>query len=149
MVPATDVGECDLHPEVGLDELGELFQAVAETATGIICSGRRRIVGWVRGFQHLYGFESLLTGAVQNGIHGLVVHGFESIGDRRGVGVLAAYSKITDVVHGYRGLIAGQNARQRWSQRNRTESGILRGRRQRMQSAIEPAVISSFHARCS
>src|SRR5712691_2437227 len=149
MVPSADIGECNLHAEVCLDELGELFQTVAETSTRIICAGRRRIVGWVRGFQHLYGFERFLASTVENGIHRLVVHGFESIGDRGGVGTLAAYSKIADVVHGYSGLIAGQNARQRRSERNRTECRILRGRRQRMQSAIEPAIVRSFYARGS
>src|SRR5713226_418661 len=129
MVPSTDVGKCNLHAEVCLDELGKLLQAVAETSTGIIRAHSRRVAGRVRGFQHLYGLERFLTGAVENGIHRLVVHGFESIGDRRGIGIFAAYSKITDVVHGYSGLIAGENARQGWSERNRTERGILRARR--------------------
>src|SRR5215469_16875893 len=40
MIPATDVGEGDLHAEVGFDELRELAEAVTEASAGIIGAGR-------------------------------------------------------------------------------------------------------------
>src|ERR1051325_9519773 len=42
MVPAADIGERDLHSEIGLNKLRQLPQAVAKTSTRIIRSRRSR-----------------------------------------------------------------------------------------------------------
>jgi hypothetical protein len=40
MVPAADIGESNLHSEIGFDELRQLPQAVTEASLGIIGAGR-------------------------------------------------------------------------------------------------------------
>ena len=146
VIPAADVGECDLHAQVRFDELRELAQAIAEAALGIVRSGRGLVFIRVGGLEHLDRVESFLTGAVQHGIHGLVIHRFESIGDGRAIRAAAADAEIVDVVHGHGGLAAGKHARQRWSHGDGAEGRIRRRLGQAAQSAIQPAVFSGFDA---
>ena len=40
MVPAPDLGEGDLHPDVGLDELSDLLEAVAVAASRVLDARR-------------------------------------------------------------------------------------------------------------
>ena len=84
MVPASDIGEGDLHAEVGLDELRKLAQAVAEVAVRIVGSGRGLIFRGVGGAQHFDSVEGLLPGAVKNGIDVLEEHDFRELRIYRG-----------------------------------------------------------------
>src|ERR1700680_4236543 len=68
MVPAADVGECDLNSEVSFDQLGELLEAVTEASFGIVGVSCRLVLGWVGGLQHLDGVECFLAGAMQHKI---------------------------------------------------------------------------------
>ena len=124
VVPASYVGEGYLHSEVRFDQLRQLLQAVAEASLGIICVGRGRVVRGVGGFQHLDRVESFLPGAVQDGVHGVVVHGFEGVRHGRGVGILSSDGKIVEVVDRDRRLFAGENARQRRAERDGAEGGL-------------------------
>ena len=66
MVPTADVGERHLHAEVRLDQLSQLFQAVAKAAAGIVGAGSRRVAGGIGGLEHLDRFEGFLRGAVHH-----------------------------------------------------------------------------------
>src|SRR5204863_3805909 len=65
VVPSADVGECNLHAQVGLDELSELLQAVSETSVRIIRARRGNVLGGIGRLQHLYRLERLLPRAMQ------------------------------------------------------------------------------------
>ena len=66
MIPSTDIGEGDLHTEIGFDQLRQLTQAVAEASLGVIRTRCRCVLTRIGGLQHLHGVESLLSGAVQD-----------------------------------------------------------------------------------
>ena len=127
VIPAADVGKRDLHAEVRLDELRELLQAVAETATRIIRAGRGLVLRWIGRLQHLHRIEGLLARAMQHRVDRLVIHRFEGVGDGRRVWVASANAEIVDVIHGDRTLAAGQDARQSRAQRDGAEGGLVRG----------------------
>src|SRR5262249_20313160 len=44
MIPSADVGERDLHAEVGFDELRELLETFAEASARIVRAGRGRVL---------------------------------------------------------------------------------------------------------
>src|SRR5215472_13466078 len=68
-VPATHVGEGDLEADVGLDELGDLLQDVAEPAARIL----RAVLGWealgIGRLEHLHRVEGLAARSVQDVVH--------------------------------------------------------------------------------
>ena len=122
VVPASDIGEGHLHAEIRLDQLRQLLQAVAEVSLGIVRIGRRRVVRGIDGLQRLDRVEGFLAGAVQHGVDRVIVHGFESVRHRCRVGIFSADGEIVEVVDRDRRLFAGENARQRWPQRNGAEA---------------------------
>ena len=130
MVPAADIGKRHLHAEIRFDQLRELAQAVAEASLGIVGAGRGLVLRRVRGLQHLDRVKRFFAGAVQHGIERVVVHGLESIGDRRGFRIASADGKIVDVVDGDGRLDAAQDARNRRAHGDGLEGRFLRWLRQ-------------------
>src|ERR1700691_1035403 len=121
MVPPSDIGECYLNSEICLDQLRQLFQAVAKASFRIVRIGGGRVVRGIGGFQRFDRVEGVLAGAVQDAGDRVVVHGLEGARHWRSVGIFSPDGKIVDVVDGSRGFFAGENARQRWAQGDRSE----------------------------
>ena len=59
-VPAGHVGERQLQPDVGLDELGDLQHRLAEPAARVVGTICRLVLARVHLLQHLDGLECLL-----------------------------------------------------------------------------------------
>src|SRR5215471_10353502 len=76
-VPAAHVGEGDLEADVGLDELGDLLQAVPEPAARILRAVLRREALRIGRPEHLHRVECLAAGAVQDVAHTLLVERLE------------------------------------------------------------------------
>src|ERR1700674_1112656 len=100
MIPAADIGERDPPSEIRLDQLSELLEAVAEASVKIVGAGCRLVLARIGGLQHLYCIEGFLSGAVQNGIHRVLIHGFECVGGWCGFGIAPTHAEVVDVVHG-------------------------------------------------
>src|SRR5208283_2692702 len=100
MIPASDVGECDLNSQIGFDQLSELLETVAEASVGIVGAGCRLILRGISGLQHLYRVEGFLAAAVQHGIDRVLIHGFEGVGIGCGFGISSAYAEVVDVIYG-------------------------------------------------
>ena len=64
-VPATDVGEGRFDAEVGLQELSDLLERVAEGRVGIGDVSGGLVACGVGGLEHADGFEGLLAGAME------------------------------------------------------------------------------------
>src|SRR5262249_45687401 len=140
VVPTANVSECDLNAEVGLNELRHLSQAVAKASARIIGAGSRSVFFRISGFQHLYGFKGLVTGAVQHGVNGLLIHGLKTVAHNVGTRATAADGKFAYVAHGDRGNCTGQSSRESAAHRNCAEgrSAFLI---QAGNSAVQPAIL--------
>src|SRR6185312_5029014 len=99
VVPPADIGECHFHAEVGFDELGDLSKTVAK-APARVDGARSGIVFFGIGrTQHLDRFKGLVTGSMQDAIHGLLIHRFKSVAGRRSARSSSSYSKGADIAH--------------------------------------------------
>src|SRR5581483_282189 len=99
MVPSADIGERHLYPQICLDHLCKLPEAVSETAPRVVSTSRRLVLGRVSGLEHLHSFKRFLAGAVQNGVYRLRIHGFKGVGDRRRLCVATAHTEVADVAY--------------------------------------------------
>src|SRR5215469_11616250 len=77
-VPAAHVGEGDLEADVGLDELGDLLQAVAEAAAWILRAVLGREALRIGRPEHLHRIERLAAGAVEDVADALLVQRLEA-----------------------------------------------------------------------
>ena len=76
-VPAADIRERDLEADVGLDELRDLSERLAERRARVVGAVLRLILRRVGDLQHLHRVERVSTGAAQNPIGGRGVLRFE------------------------------------------------------------------------
>ena len=81
-VPAADVGERDLEADVGLRELRDLLERLAERAAGIVGAVLRLIPRRIGGLQRLHRVERLAADAVQHAVGGGGVLRFERRAER-------------------------------------------------------------------
>src|SRR5215510_4930560 len=77
-VPAPHVGEGDLEPDVGLDELGNLSQAVAKPTPRILRAVLGREALRIGGLEQLHRVEGLAARAVEDVAHALLVQRLEA-----------------------------------------------------------------------
>src|SRR5947207_14643534 len=98
MVPAADIGERNLNPEVSFEQLRKLAQAIPEASARIVRARSRRIFRGIGALEHLYSIEGLMASAMEDGIHRMLVHRFKAARHRSGCGISAAYAKFIDVV---------------------------------------------------
>ncbi len=146
-VPAADVGEGGLDAEVGLHELRDLLEVVAEGRVGVDDAGGGLIVRRVGGLEHADGLEGLLPGAVENGIGAGVVHGLEGVRHGRGRGALAADGEVGEVADGDGGELALEGARNLCAEGDGAEGrGQLSVESFGLEGAVEPAILRGLDA---
>ena len=147
MVPSANVGKRHLHAEVGFDELAELLEAVAKTSLGII---RARLPACT------------LTGSAAFNIFTASKVSWPVPCRTESTELAYMASKVleTGAAFGLRPptpkslmlftATAGSGPerilRQRWSQTDGAEGGLVGGLRQRMQRTIQPAILGGFDA---
>jgi hypothetical protein len=110
-VPTADVGKGGFEAEVGLEQLGNLLHVVGEAVIRIVGVGRGLIVGGVGGAQHLDRFKGGVAGRVEQGIAGLVVHGFERRGRGSWLRTAPANGEILHIADGQGGNASGEGSR--------------------------------------
>src|SRR5207248_5248064 len=127
-----------LQPNIGLGQLRNLFQRLAERAPRIVGAVLRLVSRWVRDLQHLYRVERLAAGAVQNAVGGGGVLGLERRPDR--VARLARTDpELAQLAHGERRSRSLQHARELLRQGYSTE-GCRCLEMPHLQIAVQPTV---------
>jgi hypothetical protein len=109
-IPPADVGEGGFHAEVGLEQLGDLFEAVPERALWVISSSDRRVLRRIGGFEHPDGFEGFRASAVEDGVNALVVHGFKAGAHGLSGWIAAADAEVSKIADGDGGDFAFESA---------------------------------------
>ncbi len=146
-VPTTQVGERDLEPHVGLDELSDLEQGAAEPPRRILRAVRRLVLRGVHALEHLDRRESLLRRGRQQARRTALVQLLErprQLVARRFL--RHAQAERLEVVDRKSGRGTGQNPRELRPERD--------GAKRRVGMllvvaavAVEPAVGGALHAR--
>ena len=123
-IPAPRVRESHLEPHVGLDELGDLLEAVAEPATRILRAVRGREALGIGRLEHLHGVEGFPTRAVQDVAHALLVERLESA-PRVDPAALASHVllhvEVRHRAHGHRAHVSAKTARELGAHGHRAE----------------------------
>lgn len=109
-IPPADIGEGGFHAKVGLEQLGDLFEAVAERASRVVGTSDRRVLRGVGRLEHPDGFEGFRGCAVEDGVDALVVHGFEAGAHGLGGGIAAADAEVSEIADGDGGNFAFESA---------------------------------------
>ena len=78
IVPTPAIDKQNFHADVGLQELADLLQALAEAAGRILRPVFRPIFRRIGFAQQVDGFKRFRTRALQRLVHSLRVHGFEA-----------------------------------------------------------------------
>ena len=141
-VPALHVGEGDLEADVGLDELRDLAQRLAERHARILGAVRRRDARGPGAPEHLHRVECLAPRSVQEIANALLVERLEAL--PRGAVVAGPDVESVERLHRDRADVPLEGARKRRADRHRAERRRLRG--PRGDRAGEPAVGRALHA---
>src|SRR5215831_3263573 len=148
-VPSPHVGEGDLEPNVGLDELGDLPQAVAEPTPRILRAVVGREALGIGGLEQLHRVEGLAARAVEDVVHALLVERLEAtprIDPARGRSPhLLFHVEVRHRPHGHRADISPEGP---WKLRSHGYRAKGRGAvdRRGLEPAREPALRRGLHA---
>ncbi len=140
MVPSADIREGQVHPDVALDQLRDLPQALAQPSAWIIGAGGRAVRLSLDRLQHRHRFERLAPRGLNLGVLRGHVHLFELLG-RFGVLHLEA----VDSLQRDRRRSPAHRARQYRPQRDRAHRRHLALHLR--QRAIHPAILRRLQAR--
>ena len=147
MVPAADVGKCDLHSQVGFDELGELSEAVAETTAwdnlrpAPACTSTGSADFSIFTASKVSWPVPCITVSTE-----LAYMASKVFEDGRRFGFASADAKIVDVVYRDRRFLSGENSWQRRAERDGAEGGLVGGLGQESQTSIQPSVFGGLDA---
>ncbi len=142
-IPSANIGKRDLESDIGLDQLSDLQQPLAELASRILRAVSRCVFLRIRSFQHLHRFEHLASGTVNEIRRAGTIQSFESLGLRAG----RAHGELVEAVHGDDFGCAFHDSRSLLSERHgakRTRSAFVT-RTLHGEIAIEPAILRSLH----
>ena len=143
VVPAAAIHEHHFHADIGLEELSDLLQALAQTALGIFRAVFRLELRGIGLAQHINRFEGFGSGAAQRLVHRLRVKGLEpAFNNRR----LRDHLKLSYVRQSDSRRRPAQHPRQTRAHGHGAERRSIR-LGQVLQRAVQPAIFGGLHSR--